>query len=54
MSDGGKGSTQRPTDHEAYANNFDRIFGNKRNASDEETRRLVLGQQGADTNELVY
>ena len=25
----GKGDKQRPTDHEAYASNYDLIFGNK-------------------------
>lgn len=29
MSDGGKGDKQRPTNHEAFANNFDQIFKNK-------------------------
>lgn len=47
MSDGGKGSAQRPTDHDAYANNFERIFRKKQDASSKETRRMVLGQQGA-------
>lgn len=71
MSDGGKGSTQRPTDQKAYANNYDRIFAQRQraldkkaenarelgldyepikdegstNASDKETRRLVLGEK---------
>lgn len=29
MSDGGKGSQQRPTDQEAFAKAWERIFGNK-------------------------
>lgn len=29
MSDGGKGSKQRPTNHEAYASSWDKIFGEK-------------------------
>ena len=29
MSDGGKGSQQRPTDRQKFDENFDRIFGNK-------------------------
>ena len=29
MSDGGKGSQQRPTDRKKFDENFDRIFGNK-------------------------
>jgi len=27
--DGGKGDKQRPTNHSAFAHNFDRIFGRK-------------------------
>lgn len=29
MSDGGKGSQQRPTDKQKFDENFDRIFGKK-------------------------
>ena len=29
MSDGGKGSKQRPTDRLKFDQNYDRIFGNK-------------------------
>ena len=29
MSDGGKGSEQRPTDKKKFDENFDRIFGKK-------------------------
>ena len=29
MSDGGKGSKQRPTDRKKFDENYDRIFGNK-------------------------
>jgi hypothetical protein len=29
MSDGGKGSQQRPTDRQKFEENFERIFGNK-------------------------
>jgi uncharacterized protein with von Willebrand factor type A (vWA) domain len=28
-SDGGKGSTQRPTNHEAFSKHFEAIFGKK-------------------------
>lgn len=28
-SDGGKGSTQRPTDHDAFSKHFEEIFGKK-------------------------
>ena len=28
--DGGKGDKQRPTDHNAFANNYDRIFGGRK------------------------
>lgn len=30
MSDGGKGSKQRPTDKKKFDDNFDRIFGKKK------------------------
>lgn len=30
MSDGGKGSKQRPTDKKKFDENFDRIFGKKK------------------------
>lgn len=30
MSDGGKGSTQRPTDYDKFASNFDAIFRGKK------------------------
>lgn len=30
MSDGGKGSNRRPGDNEAFAENFDKVFGNKK------------------------
>ena len=29
MSDGGKGSTQRPFDHKKFSDNFEKIFGKK-------------------------
>jgi len=35
MSDGGKGSKQRPTDRQKFEENFDRIFGKKK---DEQTK----------------
>ena len=34
MGDGGKGSKQRPTDRQKFEENFDRIFGKKK---DEQT-----------------
>ena len=30
MSDGGKGSSQRPTDKKKYDDNYDKIFGKKK------------------------
>jgi hypothetical protein len=30
MSDGGKGSKQRPTDKDKYNENYERIFGKKK------------------------
>lgn len=29
MSDGGKGSKQRPTDYQKFSSNYDQIFGKK-------------------------
>ena len=29
MSDGGKGSAQRPFDHQKFSDNFEKIFGEK-------------------------
>jgi hypothetical protein len=56
MSDGGKGSTQRPTDHEAYANNFDRIFRKKQDALDkkaENARELGLDYEPVKNESLT-
>ena len=49
MSDGGKGSMQRPTDHNKFASNFDLIFRSK--PMDEETREIDL-QLGDALSEL--
>jgi len=40
MSDGGKGSTQRPVNMDVFAENFDKIFRSKQ--MDEQTRELDL------------
>ena len=40
MSDGGKGSTQRPVNMDVFAENFDKIFRSK--PMDEQTRELDL------------
>ena len=40
MSDGGKGSAQRPTDYNKFADNFDLIFRSKQ--MDEQTREIDL------------
>ena len=34
MSDGGKGSKQRPTDEKKWSEGYDRIFGKKRSTRD--------------------
>lgn len=47
MSDGGKGSAQRPTDHKAYANNFDRIFGKQPSGQNTPKNTPKTGQKGA-------
>ena len=50
MSDSGKGSTQRPTDYNKFADNFDLIFRSKQ--MDEQTREidLQLGDALAELN----
>lgn len=47
--DGGKGDTQRPTDHEKFGSNYDNIFGKKQKqddarAEDEEFERIQREQ----------
>lgn len=47
--DGGKGDTQRPTNHKSFAENFDLIFGKKREqedakAEDDEFERIQREQ----------
>lgn len=46
MSDGGKGSAQRPTDQKAYANNFDRIFGKKKEVKIDHKNTSKTPQKG--------
>jgi len=40
MSDGGKGSAQRPTDYNKFSDNFDKIFRSKQ--MDDQTREIDL------------
>ncbi len=39
MSDGGKGSKQRPTDQDAYSKNWDQIFGKKKPEPKEQEKK---------------
>ena len=50
MSDGGKGSAQRPTDYNKFSDNFDKIFRSKQ--MDDQTREidLQLGDALAELN----
>jgi len=50
MSDGGKGSTQRPVNMDVFAENFDKIFRSKQ--MDDQTREidLQLGDALAELN----
>jgi hypothetical protein len=41
MSDGGKGSRQRPVDPKAFSEGYDRIFGKKPSQPDGKGRRLL-------------
>jgi hypothetical protein len=42
MSDGGKGDTQRPTDHKKWSNNYDQIKWTQE--EDEEFKRIEAGK----------
>lgn len=58
MSDGGKGSAQRPTDKQKFDEAYERIFGNQQKRSSQDTgqseRRKVrsepLDTDGAESN----
>ena len=39
---GGKGSTQRPTDRKAYADNWDRIFGQHKRDQEKYAEQLRI------------
>jgi len=41
MSDGGKGSTQRPFDHQKFSDNFEKIFGKKTEYVSKKINELV-------------
>jgi len=41
MSDGGKGSERRPTDEQKFRDNFDRIFGKKKDENSPSPQRPV-------------
>lgn len=48
--DGGKGDTQRPTDHNKFSSNYDLIWGKKKEdaqAEDEEFERIQREQGGS-------
>ena len=47
MYEAGKGDKQRPTDHEAYSNNYDAIFGKKPKKDDEveEVRGEIIPEE---------
>lgn len=59
MSDGGKGSSQRPTDHKKWSNNYDNIKWTKE--EDEEFERIqnssstkcTVAQVGNDREETL-
>ena len=60
MSDGGKGDKQRPTNHEAFASNFDTIFKSKPTRGSfvqcRETGKLIAKDEyyAQSGNELPY
>ena len=41
MSDGGKGSAQRPFDHQKFSDNFEKIFGKKTEYVSKKINELV-------------
>jgi len=41
MSDGGKGSAQRPFDHQKFSDNFEKIFGKKTEYINKKINELV-------------
>jgi uncharacterized protein with von Willebrand factor type A (vWA) domain len=41
MSDGGKGSAQRPFDHQKFSENFEKIFGKKTEYAGKKINELV-------------
>ena len=44
MSDGGKGSKQRPTDRQKFEENFDRIFGKPKEKVKEDGKDKTSGK----------
>lgn len=56
MSDGGKGSKQRPTNHEAYTTAWDRIFGKEEHSSDTQgamNAEAATAKQSTQTEVIV-
>jgi hypothetical protein len=51
MSAGGKGHTQRPTDEQKFQENFDKIFGKKKDENSSSTQ-CPVAQDGASKETL--
>jgi len=55
MSDGGKGSKQRPTDKKKFDENYDKIFGNKQKEKEMQKVKApkLNSKQEKEVKELV-
>lgn len=49
----GKGDTQRPTDHEKFSSNFDRIFRSGKHYKDGSLEKQVLDDKIAEYDRAV-
>jgi len=51
--DGGKGDAQRPTNHDSFSENFDRIFGGGKHYKEGSLEKYVLDQKVAEYEKTV-
>ncbi len=52
MSDGGKGSAPRPTNHEAFSKAFERIFGKKPSDEQQKAYEQQQGESNGNVSQL--
>ena len=48
MNEAGKGDKQRPTDHQKFSSNFDRIFGGGKHYKEGSLEKYVLDEKIAE------